>query len=79
MFALISSRSGSQSAMMLRRALQGHHGPLVLNFIPQTGFDILYKFSQKCQIPFSRKNKKNIISLASVEFANSMVRPKKKK
>ena len=30
MFALISSRSGSQSAMMLRGALQGHHGPLVL-------------------------------------------------
>ena len=29
MFALISSRSGSQSAMMLRWALQGHHGPLV--------------------------------------------------
>ena len=29
MFALISSRSGSQSAMLLRWALQGHHGPLV--------------------------------------------------
>ena len=29
MFALISSRSGSQSAMMLRWALQGHDGPLV--------------------------------------------------
>ena len=30
MFALISSRSGSQSAMLLRWALQGHHGPPVL-------------------------------------------------
>ena len=30
MFALISPRSGSQSAMLLRWALQGHHGPLVL-------------------------------------------------
>ena len=29
MFALISSRSGSQSAMLLRWALQGHYGPLV--------------------------------------------------
>ena len=29
MFALISSGSGSQSAMLLRWALQGHHGPLV--------------------------------------------------
>ena len=29
MFALISSRSGPQSAMLLRWALQGHHGPLV--------------------------------------------------
>ena len=29
MFALISSRSGSQSAIILRRALQGHHGLLV--------------------------------------------------
>ena len=32
MFALISSRSGSQSAMILRWALQGHHGPLVFVF-----------------------------------------------
>ena len=32
MFALISSRSGSQSAMLLRWALQGHHGPLVFLF-----------------------------------------------
>ena len=31
MFALISSRSGSQSAMMLRCALQGHHGPLIFD------------------------------------------------
>ena len=31
MFAFISSRSGSQSAMLLRWALQGHHGPLVVN------------------------------------------------
>ena len=29
MLALISSRSGSKSAMILRLALQGHHGPLV--------------------------------------------------
>ena len=29
MFALISSRSGSQSAMLLRWVLQGHHGPLI--------------------------------------------------
>ena len=29
MFALISSRSGSQSAMMLMWVLQGHHGPFV--------------------------------------------------
>ena len=27
----------------------------------------------KCQILFSRKNKKNIISLSSAEFARSMV------
>ena len=33
MFALISSRSGSQSNMILRWALQGHHGPLVLSFL----------------------------------------------
>ena len=33
MFALISSRSGSQSAMLLRWALQGHHGPLVLSYL----------------------------------------------
>ena len=32
MFALISSRSGSHSAMLLRWALLGHHGPLVLFF-----------------------------------------------
>ena len=32
MFALISSRSGSQSAMLFRWALQGHHGPLVWHF-----------------------------------------------
>ena len=31
MFALISSRSGL-SAMILRSALQGHHGPLVKTF-----------------------------------------------
>ena len=30
MFALISSRSGSQSAMLLRWVLQDHHGPLVI-------------------------------------------------
>ena len=33
MFALISSRSDSQSAMLLRWALQGHHGPLVIIII----------------------------------------------
>ena len=27
---------------------------------------------KKCQIQFSRKNKKNVISLSSVEFAHSM-------
>ena len=32
MFALISSRSGSQSAMTLGWALQGHHSPLVTEF-----------------------------------------------
>ena len=42
MFALISSRSGSQSAMLLRWALQGHHGPLV--FLSQSSPD-LYLFS----------------------------------
>ena len=30
----------------------------------------------KCQILFSRKNKKNIISLSSAEFAHSMVNVK---
>ena len=30
----------------------------------------------KCQIPVSMKNKKNIISLLSAEFAHSMVRDK---
>ena len=30
-------------------------------------------FSLQCQILFSRKNKKNIMSLLSVEFAHSMV------
>ena len=32
MFALISSRSGSQSAMILRWALQGHHGSFFFFF-----------------------------------------------
>ena len=36
MFALISSRSGSRSAMLLRWALQGHYGPLVVFFCNST-------------------------------------------
>ena len=39
MFSLISSRSGSQSAMLLRWALQGHHGPLVTIY---SSFHILF-------------------------------------
>ena len=38
MFALISSRSGSQRAMLLMWALQGHHGPLVFSSIE--GFSV---------------------------------------
>ena len=49
------------------------------DFPQKTGFDISWKLSpwetirMKCQILFSRKNKKNIISLSSAELAQRWV------
>ena len=60
MFALISSRSGSQSAMLLRWALQGHHGPLVfffaLIFPQQTFFLFFFRFLSFCKCRIPREN-----------------------
>ena len=63
--ALISSRSGSQSAMLLRWALQGHHGPLV--HISAQNIDCGYSLepprrgssNEYPQSMFLRRNKKN--------------------
>ena len=52
---------------------------LTLCMLGKIGFDTLYKLSpteticMKCQILFSRKIKKNIISLSSAESAHNMV------
>ena len=51
MFALISSRSGSQSAMLLRWALQGHHGPLVSTCSCLESFTLLI-FMKDCITSF---------------------------
>ena len=74
MFALISSRSGSQSAMLLRWALQAHHGPFVhtsaLNIDrgyslepPQRGGSNEYPQSM-----FLSRNKKNNVYPCKPEF-----------
>ena len=92
MVALISSKSGSLSAMILRWALQGHHGSLVsrkqvLTFHAnclqwrQFAWNISSLFSSgticmKCQSLFSGENKNKFTNSSSAEIAQREIRVK---
>ena len=67
---------------ILSKIFSRPHFEIVFYFPQKTGFDISCKSSPmdtictKCQIPFSGKNKKNIVNLLSAELAQRVIKVK---
>ena len=78
MFALIRSRSGSQSAMLLRWALQGHHDPLVLSWSSLIQLQVTYGWTTTFLSSQGTEVNKNSTSYTSVVSPQKKKKKKKK-